>query len=100
MHQRNVIRYGCHTQSSQTLRQPSPVLLSTSRCSQPPLELWKMLADCVRAFSRAPESTCSDEGAFRMLRDLTITRVKFWSCRDLCAGLRETWCHILTPVVL
>jgi len=49
-----------------------------------------------------------------MLRDLTIRIVKFWSYCDLCAGLRETsraaetsaqalretWCNILTAVVL
>jgi hypothetical protein len=35
-----------------------------------------------------------------MLRDLTIMIVKFWSYGDLCAGLQETWCCILTPVVL
>jgi len=114
LHQQNVIRSGSHTQTSQTLRLPSPVLRSTYRCSQPPLELCKVLSDSARAFSCAPESTCSDEGAFRMLRDLAIRTVKFWSCWDLCAGLwetlraaetsvqglRETWCHILTPVVL
>ena len=53
---------------------------STSGCSQPPLQLCKVLSDCARAFSRALESTCSDGGAFRMLRDVTFRRVKFWSC--------------------
>jgi hypothetical protein len=96
-HQQNVIRSRSHTQTSQTLRQPTPVLLSTSRCSQPHLELCKMLSDSARAFSRASESTSSAGGAFRMLRDLTIMIVKFWSCGDLCTGLRETWCRILTP---
>jgi hypothetical protein len=37
-----------------------------------PLELCKVLSDCARAFSRAPESTCRDGGAFRMLPDFTI----------------------------
>ena len=39
IHQQNVIRSGSHTQSSQTLRATSPVLPSTSRRSQTPLEL-------------------------------------------------------------
>jgi hypothetical protein len=92
MHQQNVMRSGSHTQTSPTLWEPSPVLLRTSTCSQPPLELCKMLSDCARAFSSSPESTCSNGGAFRMLQDLTIRIVKFWSYGDLCAGLRETWC--------
>ena len=79
IHQRNVNRSGSHTQSSLTLRATSPVLLSTSRCSQTPLELSKVLSDSARAFSGAPESTCSYGGAFRMLRDLTSGIVKFWS---------------------
>jgi hypothetical protein len=33
-HRQNVIRAGTHTQTSQTLWSPSPVFLSTSRCSQ------------------------------------------------------------------
>jgi len=66
------------------------VLLSTSRCSQPPLDCCKVLSDSARAFTGTPESTCSYGGAFRMLRDLTIRILKFWSCWDLCAGLRET----------
>jgi len=36
-------------------------------------------SDSARAFSDAPESTCSSGGAFRTLRDLTIRIVKFWS---------------------
>jgi len=32
-----------------------------------------------------------------MLRDLTIKVVKFWSCRDLCTGLRETLKAVETP---
>jgi len=90
MHQQNVCRSGSHTQTSQTLRWPSPVLLSTSWCSRPPLELWNVLSDSARAFSCAPESTCSDGSAFRMLQNLTIRIVKFWSCWDHCAGLQET----------
>jgi len=114
LHQQNVIRSRSHTQTSQTLRVPSAVLLSTSRCSQPPLELCKVLSDSARAFSDAPESTCSDEGALRMLRDLMIRIIKIWLCWNLCASLRETsraaetsaqalretWCRILTPVVV
>jgi hypothetical protein len=56
-HQQNVILSGCHTQTSQTLWQPSPLLLSTPRCSQPLLELCKVLSDSARAFSHAPQST-------------------------------------------
>jgi hypothetical protein len=78
-HQQNVNRSGSNMQSSQTLRATSPVLLSTFRCSQTPLELSKVLSDSTRAFSSAPESTCSYGGAFRMLRDLTYRIVKFWS---------------------
>jgi len=78
-HQQNVNRSGSNTQSSQTLRATSPVLLGTSRCSQTPLELSKVLSDSARAFSGAPESTCGYGGAFRMLRDLTYRILKFWS---------------------
>jgi len=77
-------------QSSQTLRATSPVLLSTSRCSQTPLELSKVLSDSARAFSGALESTWSYGGAFRMLWDLTYRIVKFWSSWDLCADLQKT----------
>ena len=72
-HQQNVNQSGSHTQTSQTLRSTAPVLLSTSRCSQAPLELSKVLWDSTREFSGAPSRI-----------------VKFWSCWDLCAGLRET----------
>jgi len=61
-------------------------------CSWKHLEWWRCIQDAMR---------------------LTIRIVKFWSCWNLCAGLRETsrvaeisaqalqetWCHILTPVV-
>ena len=67
VHQQNVYQSGSNTQSSQTLRATSPLLLSTSRCSQTPLELSKVLSDSAKAFSRAPESTCSYECAFRTL---------------------------------
>ena len=88
-HQQNVNRSGSNTQSSQTLRVTSPVLPSTSRCFQTPLELSNVLSDSARAFSGAPESTCSYGGAFRKLRDLTYRIVKFQSSWDLCADLRE-----------
>jgi len=87
--QQNVNRSSSHTQSCQTLRVTSPVLLSTSRCSQAPLELSTVLSDSPRAVSGAPESTCSYGGAFRMLRDLTYRIVKCWSSWDVCAHLRE-----------
>jgi len=89
-HQQDVIRSGSDTQTPQTLQYSSPVLLSTSRCSQPPLELCKVLSDSAGVFSLAPERTCSDGGTFRMLRDLSIRILKFWSYWDLCADLRET----------
>jgi len=77
--QQNFNRSGDHTQSSQTLHATSPVLLSTSRCSQTPLELSRVLSDSASAFSGASESTCSYGGAFRMLRDLTSRIVIIWS---------------------
>jgi len=90
LHQQNVNRSGSNMQSSQTLWVTSPVLLSTSGCSQTPLELSKVLSDSAREFSGAPGSTCSYGGAFRMLQDLTYRIVKFWSSSDLYAELRET----------
>jgi len=77
-------------QSSQTLRVTSPMHLSTSRCSQTPLELSKVLSHSPREFSSGPESTYSYEGAFRMLRDLTYRIVEFWSSWKRCPDLRET----------
>jgi len=90
LHKQNVHPSGRNTQSSQTLRATSPVLLSTSSCSQTPLKLSKVLSDCARAFSGAPERTWSYGGAFRMLRDMIYWIVKCWSSGDLCADLRET----------
>ena len=80
---------GSHMHTSQTLREPSPVLLSTSRCSQAPLVLCNMLSDSARVFTGGSESTCSHEGAFRMLWDLTTRIVKFWSYWNLHAELWE-----------
>jgi len=65
-----------------------------------PLELSRVLSDSAKAYSGAPESTCSYGGAFTMLRDLTYRIVKFWSSWDHCTALRETSCRILTAVVL
>jgi hypothetical protein len=70
--------------------QTSPLLPSNARCSQAPLMLRTVLSDSARAFSGAPESTCSYGGAFRMPRNVTYRIVNFWSCRDLCEDLRET----------
>jgi len=53
-HQQNVNRSGTNTQSSHSLWVTSPVLLSTSGCSQTPLELRKVLSDSAREFSDAP----------------------------------------------
>jgi len=66
------------------------VLLSTSKCSQTPLELRKVQSDSARAFSNVTDSTCRYGGAFRMLQDLTYRIGKFWSSWDLCADLGET----------
>ena len=73
-----------------------------------------MRSDSARALSGTPESTCSDGGTFRMLRNLALRIDKYLSYCNLCANLqetsraakssvqplRETWCRILTPVVL
>ena len=77
--QQNVNRSESNAQSSQTLLATSPVLLTTSRCSQTPLEVSKELSDSAGAFSGVPESTRSYGGAFRMLQDLTYRIVKLWS---------------------
>jgi hypothetical protein len=78
-HQQNVNQSGSHPQTSRTLRSTSPVLLNNSICSQPPLDICKVLSDSARAFSGAPESTCSYGGAFRMPRYLTYRIVTSWS---------------------
>jgi len=77
VHQENVNRLLSNTQSSQTPWATLPALLSTSGCSQTPLKLSNVLPYSARAFSCAPESTCSCRGAFRMLRDLTDRIVQF-----------------------
>jgi len=82
-YQQNVNRSGSHTQPSLTLQLTLHVLLSTSRCFQGPLELWKELSDSARAFSSAPKFTCRYGGEFRILRDLTGSIVNFWSSGDL-----------------
>ena len=124
--QKNVNWSASNLKSSQTFRLTSPVLVNTSRCSQTPLELSKVLADSARAFTDASESTCSYGGAFWMLWDLTYRKWNFVapetsaqicgslreklgpllssagyfeSSRDHCTSLRETWCRILTAVV-
>jgi len=89
VHQQNVNRFGSPTQTSQTLWWTSPVLPSNSTSSQASLERSKVRSDCARAFSGAPESTCSSGGPFRMLRDLAYRIVKIWSSWDLCTGLRR-----------
>jgi len=50
---------------------------TTSGYSHAPLELCNVLSDSARAFTDAPESTSSYGGAFRMLRDLKYTIVRF-----------------------
>jgi len=87
LNQHNVNWFGTNTQSSQILLVTSPVLLSTFKCSQTPLELSKVLSDSVRAFSDSPESICSYGGAFQILQDLTYRIVKFQSSWDVCVHL-------------
>jgi len=65
-------------QTSQALRSTSLVHLSDSRRSQSPLKLSKVLSDAARAFSGAPESTCSCGGAFKMLQNLTYPFAGNW----------------------
>jgi hypothetical protein len=89
-HQHNVNRSKSHTKSSQIFQGTSPVLGSTSRCSQTPLKLSRMLSDSARAFSSAPGRTCSDGGAFRMLWNMTNISVKHWSFGVLYTNLPET----------
>jgi len=62
-------------------------VLSTSRCSQAPLELTNVLSDSASAFSSAPESSCGDGGAFWMLGYLAYWMVKVRSSWDLCDTL-------------
>jgi len=51
-----------------------------SCCTSPPDRSFAVASsDSARAFSDAPERTCSYGGAFRTLQDLTIRIVKFWS---------------------
>jgi len=75
-YQQNVNWSRKDTQSSPTLRVTSPVLLRTSRWSQTPLELSKVLSDCVPSFTGALERTCSYTGGLRMLRDMTYKIIK------------------------
>ena len=89
-HQQNLNQSSTITPSSQTLRVTSPVLLSTSRCSQTPLELSKVISYSERAFSGAPESTSNYGGAFRMLWEFANRIVEFFSSWDLRADLWET----------
>ena len=64
----------------QTLQPTSPVILSTSRCPQAPLEWSKVFSDSRRAFSSTPECNYSNGGVFRILRDWTYRILKIlWS---------------------
>jgi hypothetical protein len=49
-----------------------------------------MLWDSARAFSGAPETTCSYGDEFRMLRDLTYRIVQLGRLFDLCTDQWET----------
>jgi hypothetical protein len=67
VYQQNVKQFRSNTQSSHTLWATSPVLLSSSRCSQTSLEQNKFLSDSARVFSGASEITGRYGGAFRLL---------------------------------
>jgi hypothetical protein len=54
---------------------------------QGPMELSIVLSDSERAFSGAPESSCSYGGAFKMLQDLTYRIVKFCCSWDSVSSL-------------
>ena len=56
---------------------------------KPPLELSTVLLDSARAFSCAPESTCSYGCAFRTLQYWTYEIVIFWSGWDHCTDWQE-----------
>jgi len=100
LHQQNVNRSGSNAESSQTLRVTSPVLLSTSRCSQTPLELSNVLSDSARAFSGYYEIWLIGWPNFELLRPLRRSPRDFEGSRDCCAAQRETWCRIPIAVVL
>jgi len=89
-HQENVKRSISYIHTSQTLQLTSPVLLSTSRYLQAPLQLSKELSDTASPFSGASESSCSNGGEFRMLWYLTCKIVKYWSTGSLYADLWMT----------
>jgi len=92
----------------------SPVLLSTSRCSQTTLELSTVLSDSAIAFSGCYKIWCVQETIFgsseisvqicrrpwQNLRLLHHSAGNFKSSREFCAALRETCCRILTAVIL
>jgi len=84
-HQQNVIRSGSHTQSSQTLRVTSPLLLSPSRRSPPgakqsALRLCKSILRC----------SWKHLQLWRCIQDAPSRIVKFWSSWDLCTDVQET----------
>jgi len=86
----NVNWSGMHTQASQTLRLTPPLLPITSTCSLAPLQLRNVLSDSARAFSDAPERTCSSGVTCGMLPYMTCRIVKLRSSWDLCTGLQVT----------
>jgi hypothetical protein len=89
-HEHTVYWSGSHTVTSQPLRYLSPVLLSTSRWYQAPLELCQVHSNCGRAFLGTSESTCSNGCAFRILRDSKIRILNFSCSCNHCENLRET----------
>jgi len=88
-HQQNVNLSRSLTLTCQTLQLTSPVLTTTSRWYEAPLERSKVLSDFARVFSGALQGTCSNGGAFRMIRNFTNRIVKFWRLRGNCEDLWE-----------
>jgi len=88
-HQQNVK----HTRScmtiSQMLRSTLAVHQSHCRHSQTTLKLFKVLSDAARVFSGAPEYTCTCGGVFKMLQNVTHTRLNNLCDCDLCIDLQE-----------
>jgi len=100
LHQQNVYRSGGSTLSSQALRATWPLLQSTSRYSQTPLEQSKELPDSARAFSGALRFDLLNTYILELLRPLRRSAGDFKTSWDCCTALREALCRILTAVVV
>ena len=73
IHQQNKSRFECHMKTSATLQTITAVPRNSSKYSQAPLELCKVLSDSTTAFSGAP---------YRI--------VQYWRSWELSTDLRET----------